>query len=380
MALVSVLARKFIRDISRNKLQFGAAILTVFLGVALYSSLVMAMDNLNRSYEYAYDRLNYADFTVYLQPTPISVLDRLKSIDNVDELEGRVSSGIGIYINSSRQIVGLAIGLNTSRRPRVNGVKIEDGRYFHSGEWNVCLVERHLANAYGYHAGDRINLIIRGKIYMFKVVGVVASPEFLILVNEYTGISSGYTYGVVFLPMGQLQELLNMTSLINEILVTVVDRSRIDDTIDRFREILEPYGIIRIVKGEDRPSYKFLKWDLEGFGEISILFPSLILLVAVIEVYSILKRLIISQQKEIGILKALGFSNKRIMLHYMLYAFFVGSIGSISGALFSIFLSAEMTHMYTEALGIPFTIVSVDFSVIFKACLLYTSPSPRDRG
>lgn len=255
----SVLTKKLLRDIKARKIQFSAIILTLLIGVAFYSSLNISMDCLTTSYDYAYDFLNYADFTVYLHSAPISVLHELKNIDNVENVEGRLSIGIGIHINETRQIAGLAIGINSTHRPTVNNVKIETGRYFYPNETNVCLLERHFANAYGYSPSNNVTLIIQGVKQNFTVVGVVASPEFLIVLSESLELSSGYTYGVVFLPIDTLQKLLAFPSTINEIVATVKDKSKINETIASFRTILSSYGIIRIVKGTDQPGYKALK-------------------------------------------------------------------------------------------------------------------------
>jgi len=127
---LSVLTRKLFRDILRHKIQFFALTITVFIGVCFYSSLVIAMNNLTRSYNYAYEQLNFADFTVLLNPTPQTVLHKLKKVDNVKNVKGRIVINIGIYINESRQISGLAIGISSTRRPTVNNIQIESGRYF----------------------------------------------------------------------------------------------------------------------------------------------------------------------------------------------------------------------------------------------------------
>ena len=41
----------------------------------------------------------------------------------------------------------MAIGVNSTRRPRVNDVKVESGRYFYPNELDTCLIERHFAAA-----------------------------------------------------------------------------------------------------------------------------------------------------------------------------------------------------------------------------------------
>lgn len=74
-----------------------------------------------------------------------------------------------------------------------------------------------------------------------------------------------------------------------------------------------------------------------------------------------------SQQKNIGVLKAMGFSKKRIILHYLSFSLIAGLIGSTLGAIISVYLAFEITHMYTGYLGIPFTIIKINYNVILEA-------------
>ncbi len=135
----SVLIRKLLRDMSRNRVQFIALSITVMVGVAFYSSLVTAMNNLVRSCDYAYEQLRFAAFSIVFGPAPRTVLDDLMKIDNVKSLEGRLVTNIGIYINEDRQIPGLAIGINSMHKLTVNDVKGESGRYFNPEEGeHVC--------------------------------------------------------------------------------------------------------------------------------------------------------------------------------------------------------------------------------------------------
>ena len=365
----TALRKKLFRDILSRKAQFVVLCITVMLGVMIYSTLTMATRNLKASYQYAYDELHYADFTVYLEIAPESIVKQLEKIENIKHVEPRLTANIGIEVSSDRQIAGLALGINSSRRLTVNDIEILDGSYFSANDSDVCIIEQHFAKAYGIRVNDNVTLLINGSKVDLRVIGIATSPEFLILVSGYE-VSSGYTFGVIFVPLRFLQEQLGLNGLINEICVIVKDRKLIDETIDDAREILKPYNVIRIVKGVDQPCYKYLEWDIEGFYEVAYLFSSLVLLVALIEIYTMLKRLIISQRREIGILKAVGYSKKRIVFHYLSYALIIGVIGSLLGILASMIMSEAVTRFYTETLGIPFCIIILHPDVFLISTVL----------
>jgi len=364
------LRKKLFRDIFSRKAQFLILCVTVIVGILTYSSLTMATYNLENSYEYAYKELKYADFTIYLEAAPQSILKQIEEITNVKNVEGRLSIEAGIEVSEDRQISGLIIGINSSRKPRVNDIVILDGEYFHDGDKNACILEQHIAKAYGYKAGDQFTLIINGSKINLLIRGIAASAEFLITFSEVFQISSGYTYGVVFVPLDFLQSRLGLFNIINEICVTVQDKSLIEQTINEVESVLKSYNVIKIVKGEDQPGYKALKWDIEGFYEIAEMFTMLILLVAAMEIYIMLKRLIISQRKEIGILKAMGYKRKQIIFHYLSYAILIGLIGSTIGVLISIKFSQVTTYYYTSVLGIPFHLTKIYPEVLITSFLI----------
>jgi len=96
----------------------------------------------------------------------------------------------------------------------------------------------------------------------------------------------------------------------------------------------------------------------------------LILFVAIVETYATLKRLILSQRREIGILKTIGVSKRRIVFHYFSFALIVGILGSVLGAVLSIYLSKEITYFYTNTLGIPFVLTSIDYKIIGESIFM----------
>ncbi len=61
-------------------------------------------------------------------------------------------------------------------------------------------------------------------------------------------------------------------------------------------------------------------------------FPAFFILIAVLGIMTIMTRLTMKQRTVIGTLKALGFSNINIVLHYMSYLVVISLVAGISGA------------------------------------------------
>lgn len=70
-----------------------------------------------------------------------------------------------------------------------------------------------------------------------------------------------------------------------------------------------------------------------SFGNLAKSFPIIFLMVAVFISLLAMARMAIENRTEIGLLKALGFSNKEISIKYVLYAFLATLIGGVIGAI-----------------------------------------------
>ncbi|MEE9115836.1 MAG: FtsX-like permease family protein, partial [Thermoplasmata archaeon] len=85
------------------------------------------------------------------------------------------------------------------------------------------------------------------------------------------------------------------------------------------------------------------------------------LLVAFFVVYSAYARLVASQRREIGVLRGLGYSRKRILFSYIYIAAITGLIGSILGVVLSIPLGFGLSEWYVDMVfGLTLETVSFD--------------------
>jgi putative ABC transport system permease protein len=110
-----------------------------------------------------------------------------------------------------------------------------------------------------------------------------------------------------------------------------------------------------IINIEDTPSYMTYQGEIdEGKTYIGV-FSGLFLFIALLSVVTTMTRVVKKQRIQIGTLKALGFKNRSILLHYIGYGFWISLIASICGLLLGYFLigkifiktSKNKFHFYT---------------------------------
>ncbi len=363
------LSLKVFRDLKSQKWQFIAVIFLVFLGVALYTSFYMSYLNLSKTYSTFYEKTNFEDLAVTLSPAnpaPEELLSEVRKIDGVEEVYGRLSAYGAFKMENNKITLKL---LSIPEKLTVNKLVIVDGRYPEPGERAVILLKK-FADYHGIKVGESISLSINGKKVNLKVSGLAFSPEFIWIVESGSWMTTPKTFGIAYIPQQTLEKILGVENVISEVHVTVYDESRADEILNRVRDVFADYGISGAYKREDQPSNKLVKMDLDGFRELSFMFPSFFLFISALMVYVLLSRVVREQTVSIAILRALGYSRKDVLLHYLAHSVVIGIAGSITGAVGGYAISVFMTAEYTKLLNIPYYIAIIHKDVLVQGLII----------
>ena len=356
--------RKFnllvVRDIMARRFQFGALMVIVALGITIYVCLGVAFSNIRSSYDRTYRETHFADFTVKVREAPGSVIDEVRGLPNVEQAEGRQVIDTGLLLSEGRLIQARLIGVPGDRRPMVNDVVLESGRYFQPGDEEVVLPVRTFADFHDLSQGDSIQVYVPGGLRTLSIVGSVSSPEYLILAaSKQDLLASPRRFGVFFLPEEELEALFGREGKVNEINVLVANEGEREDAISAVTALLAPYGVQQTVRSEDQASRAATKLDLEGAEEFATLLPALILIVAAFAIYIAMNRLVRAQRAIIGLARAVGYGAREVVAHYLLMAMAVALTGGVVGIVLGYALSILLTRAYASALKIP--LVSNEF-------------------
>ncbi len=301
--MTRILLLKGFRDMRRSLAQSLALIVITLLGVSSFIALIGAFRDLGTSYTRAYDQLHFADVEISVNSAPQSVLDQVSQVSGVQAVTGRLIVDAGMPTpnsgsNSGGSVVrARLIGIPANQHPAVNDVLVEQGGYLQSSDSASVLVESHFADIYNLAPGDTVSPIVDGKSVPMNVAGVVASPEYLIVsASRQDAIPSARSFAVLFVPIGEVQQISGMSGQINDLAIRYTPGSDQSATLDRIHQLLTPYGIISTTPRADQPSNAALRLDLSGYREIAFLMPGLILLVAAASLYVMFGRQIRAQQ------------------------------------------------------------------------------------
>lgn len=357
---MQVLLLKLVRDLWRDRWQYAAVSAMVVLGITFFGAAYMSYKNLETSYAYSYDRLRFEDFGIAFHAAPEHVVARVQRIPGVTAAEGRLVEDVVIELpgRTAKKLVGRFIAVPVEQRPSVNDLRIVEGRYLLGRTAREILLEASFARYHKLRPGDQIDVVRGEGRARFRVAGVVQSAEYVFVVRSKQDIMPfPETFGVMFVSADVLRPLVGKVGLINEVRVTVSDPRRLPAIMREAARVLSPYRPEDPVPRQDQPSYQLLDQDLQGFRAYAILFPLLFLSVAASTVYTLLMRMVHLQRPVIGLLRAVGFTRRQVVVHYLLTSTLVGVLASVIGSVLGYLLSGAVTRWYATFLSVPYILI-----------------------
>jgi len=342
------------RDIKAKKAQFASLILLVALGVSSYVALTSGYRDLTVSYNFAKNKLKLADFTVSVASAPKSSLKQVREVKGVKAAEGRLIFDTGYRLANNKEGTIRIIGTPPVRHQKVDDLQLNKGRYLKSNDKNKALVDENFIGAHKLRIGDTITAIINGQEHKIEIVGVVSSPEYLFPFRSKEDFAFSGEFGAVFMPQKEVQRLFKSPAAYNDFAVLAEKGSNRGKVIDAVEDELEPYRVLTTVKQEDQPSNFRVSEEIRQNKESSDFMPGLILIISALSIFIALSRLVQSQRGEIGLSKALGYSNLKMLFHYLVFAAFIAVVGSLLGFALGQFFAIQIIKLYLTYYHIPF--------------------------
>lgn len=184
----------------------------------------------------------------------------------------------------------------------------------------------------------------------YTIVGLVDSPMHIGIDRGGTGIGSGVVYGFLYLPRENfsdevyteinllLEESAPLYSdayddLIEEYKQTMKDECE-SVAEKRYEDLLAEYGLtpemgamfgitepqVYVLTRSENVGYMNFKNDTAIVSGIANVFPVFFIMIAMLVCMTTMTRMVDEERTQIGVLKALGYSNRAIMAKYLLYA------------------------------------------------------------
>ena len=345
--MLSRLDRKLVRDLSKMKGQAVAVALVMACGLAMMimaRSLIYSLESTRTDY---YESNRFADVFAVLKRAPNSVAARAESIPGV----ARVQSGISVQV--TLDIPGLdepASGMVRSVPefgfPDLNRLFLRAGRWLKPRGGHEVLVGEAFAEANHLHPGDSIAMLLNGRRQECSIAGIVLSPEFIFESRPGTALPDNRSYGVFWMSYPDLAAAYDLDGAFNLMALSLgpgVSERPVIAALDR---LLAPYGGRGAYGRGDHPSHIRVSDEIRVLHILAIGFPFVFLSVAAFMTNAVLSRLLNLQREQIAIMKAFGFTNRQIAVHYLKFALVMVAGGTVVGAIGGVVLGLRIVQMY----------------------------------
>lgn len=312
-----MLIRKMLRDIYKNKVQFTAIFLMMFIGCFLFSGITGEWKGLEKHFNDYIHNQNMADIWAFHNFTDTD-MEKIRRDDRITEAEGRMVLPMAPSGNKEASLdCYVAESNNISRLHVKEGVPFDSSK---KGIWLDALY----AGENHHTVGEDMELQYKGLEITGEILGLVYSPEYIYGASEGGMMPEHEQSGFAWISPKLLPG--EMPYGLNEIVVKTAGPEKkqlIQDILGDSK--------VETVEASGQPGISMVKDEIEQHRTIGTAFSAAFLLIAVMIVMTTMHRLLKNQKMQIGILKALGFTKKKLIIHYLSHNAFICLAGAFGG-------------------------------------------------
>lgn len=345
---------KVLRDLWRQRGQFGAIALVIACGVGAYVAMSSTIRSLRAARASYYAEQRFGHVFAGLVRAPESLARRLGGIPGVQAVETRVVTDVILDVPGRVEAAtGRIVSLPDRGRPAVNDVRLRRGRYPEPGRWEEVVAGEAFMEAHGFELGQTVGAILEGARVELVLVGVGLSPEYTYSVGPGQLFPDDRGFGVFWMRREGLARALDMDGAFNDVSLRVGRDASVQDVIARTDRLLAEHGGNGAIAREDQLSAFFLANELRQLSAFVLFVPTLFLAVASFLLEIVLGRMVASQRGDIAALKAFGYRDRDVGLHYAKAIGLVVAVGWIAGLALGDWMGASMTRMYGDYYRFP---------------------------
>lgn len=356
--MVRALDRKLLRDLRLMWSQALTIALVVASGVGGFITSLSAVDSLALARDRFYAQGRFADVFATVKRAPNSLAEVLRGVDGVADVQTTLEEMVRVEIvGLSDPILGQLIGIDRRDPPRMNQVTVSRGRALDGAgatrpDGSIeALVSEGFAQAHRLEPGARLRALINGRQRTLVVVGTALSPEFIFA--GLWGMPDTRGFGVFWIDREALAAAYDMQGAFNRVAMKLAPGASEQAAIDGVSRLLSRYGGREANGRTEQTSHAMLDNEIKEQRVLGTLLPAIFLGVAAFLLNVVVSRLVATQREQIAALKALGYPNRSIGLHYLKLVLLIVSVGFALGIVVGDRLGTMFTGLYAEFFHFP---------------------------
>ncbi|WP_292843796.1 ABC transporter permease [Methanobrevibacter sp.] len=326
-----------------------------FIGIFAYSGIYSEYYGLVQTSDEYYmdtnmadgwiDNDNFDDLAVQKVNEFATQTDRQEVVQSVADLEGKPD-----------------ITLHFIEKGTISKFYTTDGEDFDASDDSGVWIDQRFADARDLHVGDKITFEFDNSTIKKEIKGIGYSPEYIYETSPSSLTPDFSELGFAYLSYKAYPEDLEYNKLLVKYECSDNDfKEKLDDAID----------YLSFTKKEDHLSVSKFANEMAQHKMIGDVFPIVFILVTFLTLLTTMTRIVTHQRTQIGILKAVGFKDSTIILHYLSYAFFPVLLGAVLGLVTGPMIIPQMFYpTMTTMYSMPVWHPGFDMSFVYIAILL----------
>ena len=322
-----MLFKKMLRDMKEHKMQFVAIFLMSFITLLAFAGIGSEVQGLQDNLNNYYNETNMADAYVLGSDFNKSVVNDFKNLNSTTGIETQfVVKSIADLEDEP------TVTLHFLEKNKISKYYPVEGKDINFSDADGIWLDARFAEAKNLTIGDDISVKFNGITLNKTIRGLGYSPDYVYeqpengLISDFKYQGFGYLSDKAYPGPDMPHNKLLMTSNVNS-----------QDYYNQTRGMLEDKGYDDIIEGtsfmprEDSSSDNQIQDEIKQHIVLAVMFPIIFVVVALLILLTTMTRIVNQQRTQIGTLKALGFENRPLILHYLSYGFYLTLIGSVLG-------------------------------------------------
>jgi putative ABC transport system permease protein len=345
-----MLDRKLRRDLLGSWRMLMAVTAIIAAGIGCFIGMLASSRNLQAARSQYYSTCRMADFWIDLKKAPVDEAHRLGRLPGISEIRDRLHFKVIVDLEQAVEpISAMVLSMPADPEPVLNGIVMRKGSYFTHDRTNEIIVSEEFAEARGLEPGDRIHIIMNERREELIVIGTAISAEYIYLTSPGSLIDDPKNYGLFYIKRSFAEDAFGFEGACNSVTGTFTPNVRGQSenaVVEALADRLAPYGVFATTLRDQQFSHMTLSGEMKQLRMTALIFPSFFLVVAALVLNVLMTRLAEQQRTVMGTLKALGYSNRDLLWHFLKFNLTAGAAGGLMGCALGYWFADAMTRMY----------------------------------
>ena len=374
-----LLTKKMLRDIRNHKLQFISIFLMAFFGVFIFTGVNEESFGLEDNANQFYEETNLADGWIYSPYLNDLFLEQVNLLGATTQMERQA------VIDSEADFENLPdVTLHFVENNTISKFYLIEGQPLEINDSNGVWLDKSFADAKGLKVGDNITFTFEDYEINRQIRGLGYSPEYVYHTSKNSILPDFNKIGFAYLSYKAFPcEDVPYNSL----------NVKFDGRPDIYKDLLD-YRLdgyyVSFIERSQHSSVSHFAEQVSLHKMMANIFPIVFIAVSMLILLTTMKRIITKQRTQIGILKACGFKNPSLILHYLSYGFWMVLAGSLLGLILGPIVVPKLIYSVMDHIFIlpswetafkgDFVILEILVVIISLGVSLYSAKSILDES